>query len=422
MFKTQQQSVAAPHRTSPPRSTPERPTGLPIPDWALWSPTATERPWTVGIEEEVMLLKPPTWSLANRIDDVLAVLPPEVASHASAETHACVVELKTAAHPTVAGAVAELVLLRQSLDDVLRERLGLRAAAAGTHPLATQSDVTVSSAPRYAEIAATMRALARREPTMAQHVQVAVPDENAAVRALAGLRSHLPVLLALSANSPYWHAADSGFASVRTPIFSMFPRVGIPPRFVAYAEYVRAVDLLVRSNAIPEPGFLWWDARLQPRLGTVEVRIMDAQSRVRDAAAVAAVVHCLVRRHAHDQYPGAPPPEMISENRFLAARDGMRAQLIDDRTQQRRPVRAALTELLEHCEPLAPGLGCAAELAAASTLAEDPGYARQRMHAARDGLAALPARLEDEFVPAGRTVGPHRGRGREGVAAQSRVR
>jgi glutamate---cysteine ligase / carboxylate-amine ligase len=389
----------------------ERPTGPAVPDWARWSATAAGRPWTVGIEEEVMLLEPLTWSLANRIDDVLAALPPEVASHASAETHACVIELKTAAHPTVAGAATELARLRQSLDDALRNRLGLRAAAAGTHPVATRSDVAVSSTPRYAEIAATMRAVARREPTMAQHVHVAVPDEHAAVRALGGLRSDLPVLLALSANSPYWRADDSGFASVRTPIFSMFPRVGIPRRFGAYADFVRAVDPLLRSNAIPEPGFLWWDARLQPRLGTVEVRIMDAQSRVRDAAALAAVVHCLVRRHADAQHPSATPPEVLGENRFLAARDGMQAQLIDDRTQQRRTARDALAELVEHCEPLARGLGCAADLAAATALAADPGYARQRMHAARDGLAALPARLEDEFVPAGRAVGRGRAPG-----------
>ena len=351
-----------------------------------------------------MLLEPRTWSLANRIDEVLAALSPGVASRASAETHACVVELRTGAHGTVAGAVAELALLRGSLERVLRSRLGLRAAAAGTHPLATHRDVAVSSAPRYAQIAATMRVLARREPTMAQHVHVAVPDEHAALRALQGLRSDLPVLLALSANSPYWQGEDSGFASVRTPVFSMFPRVGIPRRFGAYTEYVRAIDLLLRSKAIPEPGFVWWDARLQPRLGTVEVRIMDAQSRVRDAAALAAVVHCLVRGHADAQHPDATAPEVIAENRFLAARDGMHAQLIDDRTQQRRAARDALTELLERCQPLARGLGCGAELAAARALAADPGYARQRMHAARDGLAALPARLQDDFVRAGRAV------------------
>jgi glutamate---cysteine ligase / carboxylate-amine ligase len=381
-----------------------RPGSPPAPAWARWSEAAASRPWTVGIEEEVMILEPPGCSIANRIDDVLAALPPAVARRAAAETHACVVELRTDPHATVAGAAAELALLRQALDGALRDRLGLRVAAAGTHPLATHSEVAVSTSARYREIDATMRALAHREPTMAQHVHIAVPDGATAVRALDGLRSDLPLLLALSVNSPYWRGSDSGFASLRTQIFSMFPRVGIPRAFGTYTEYKRAVDPMLRSEAIPEPGFLWWDARLQPRLGTVEVRILDAQSRVTDAAALAAVVHCLVRHHAEAERPGAAGPEVLAENRFLAARDGIRAQLIDDRIGQQRPARDALTELLDDCEPLAVRLGCGSELASAAALAEDPGAARQRRLTAREGIAALPAWLAAEFAPAGRTV------------------
>ncbi|MGZ4269949.1 MAG: carboxylate-amine ligase [Solirubrobacteraceae bacterium] len=370
------------------------------PAWARWSETAAAHPWTVGIEEEVMLLDPAAWSVANRVGDVLARLPSAISERASAETHACVLELRTDPHPTVAGAIAELAGLRQSLDDTLRHALGLRAAAAGTHPLATRAEVAVTSTPRYREIGAEMRALVHREPTMAQHVHVAVPDGAAAVRALDGLRGELPLVLALAANSPYWRGSDSGFASVRTPIFSMFPRVGIPRAFGTYADYVRAIEPMLRSAAIADPGFLWWDARLQPRLGTVEVRIMDAQSRLTDAAAIAAVVHCLVRRHAGEPRAHSAGPEVLAENRFLAARDGMRAQLIDDRTWSRRPARDALDELLEGCAAAGAGLGCSEELAAAAGLAADPGAARQRRIAARDGLAALPAWLAGEFAPA----------------------
>jgi glutamate---cysteine ligase / carboxylate-amine ligase len=370
------------------------------PAWARWSERAAARPWTIGIEEEVLLVDPSGWAVANRIDDVLAALPPRVARRASAETHACVVELKTGVHRTVAGAAAELACLRRTLDQVVREELGLRAAAAGTHPLATRSEVAISTSPRYREIGATMRAIAHREPTMAQHVHVAVPNGAAAVRALDGLRADLPLLLALSGNSPYWRGLDSGFASVRTPIFSMFPRVGIPRAFGSYGEYVGAVDPLLRSGAIREPGLLWWDARLQPRLGTVEVRIMDAQTRVEDAAALAAVVHCLVRRHAETRHPCALAPEALAENRFVAARDGMGAQLIADGTTCRRPVLDALTESLSVCDSFAAELVCAGHLAAAPALARDPGAARQRRVAERDGLGAVPAWLGDEFAPA----------------------
>lgn len=367
-----------------------------LPAWARWAPSAGA--WTVGIEEEVMLLDDVLGWLANRADEVLLAAPRPLARSLSPETHACVVELKTDAHPTVAGAAAELADVRRSFGDWLRRAWRLRAAAAGMHPLATAASATVSRRARYREIGATMRALACREPTLALHVHVAVPDGETAVRALNGLRTDLPLLLALSANSPYWRGADSGFASMRTPVFGMFPRVGIPRRFETYGDYVGAVDPLLRAEAMPEPGFLWWDARLQPRLGTVEVRIMDVQSRVADAAALAALVHCLVCRWASGHRSADVAPEVLEENRFLAARDGMTARLIDPRSGRRRAVRGALTELLADCEGFASRLGCAAELEAVSALADDPGAARQRRCVEENGLAALPAWLAGEFT------------------------
>jgi carboxylate-amine ligase len=367
-----------------------------IPAWARWNPAGAERPWTVGVEEEVMLLDARTWSVVNRVDDVLGVLPPPLAARASAETHACVVELKSAARASVREVAAELAALRDALDRALLEHLGLRAATAGTHPLAIRSEIAVASDARHREVAATMRALARREPTMALHVHVAVPDAACAVRTLDGLRGDLPVLLALTANSPFWRGSDSGFASMRTPIFSTFPRVGIPRHFGTYANWVDLVDRMLSAGAIPEPGFLWWDARLQPRLGTVEVRIMDAQSRVMDVAVAAAVVHCLVRHHAEHPSARATAPEIVAENRFLAARDGMRAELVGAHAG-RRPAHDALAELLDVCRPHAAALGCAADLASAAELAADPGDARQRRVAARDGIAAVPEWLGEEF-------------------------
>jgi glutamate---cysteine ligase / carboxylate-amine ligase len=370
------------------------------PTWARWSEAAAARPWTVGIEEEVLLLDPgDRWSVANRIDDVLAALPPEVSTRASAETHACVIELRTAAEPTVALAEAELTQLRQSLDRVVRDVFGLRAASVGTHPTATRSEVALSPGARYQEIGATMGALARREPTMAQHVHVAVPDPASAVRAIDGLRSDLPLLLALSANSPFWRGSDSGFASIRTPIFSMFPRVGIARRFGSYDRYATIVDQMLRSGAVPDPGFLWWDARLRPHLGTVEIRIMDAQSRLTDAAALTAVVQCLVHRHAHTQQAPDADPDVLAENRFLAARDGIGAHLIDECAGGMRPALDALTELLDGCRRVAGGLGCSSELARAEALLRDPGAARQRRHVRLAGLAALPSWLAEQFAP-----------------------
>jgi len=368
-----------------------------IPAWAQWSSGPAASPWTVGVEEEAMLLDAHTGAPANRIDDVLAALPPEMQSRVAAETHACVVEIRTGPHATVGGLVDELAGLRSSLEQALAPG-GMRAAMAGTHPLARHEDVEVSTAPRYREVEARMRALARREPTMALHVHVAVPDAASAVRALDGLRADLPILVALAANSPFWRGGDSGFASMRTPLFSMFPRVGIPRQFGTYGDYVRVVDRLVGSGAVRDPSYLWWDARLQPRLGTVEVRMLDAATRVADAAALAALVQCLVRRHAESARTRPPEPEVLVENRFIAARDGMRAELVDGFGGRMRPVRQQLDEMVDGCRPYAAALGCAAELAAVPALAADPGHVRQRRLAAEHGLERLSALLADAFA------------------------
>jgi carboxylate-amine ligase len=366
--------------------------------WSRWNPVAARRPWTVGIEEEVVIMDASGLGVANRVADLLDALPPIVAQRATAEAHACVVELETAPAETVGEACAALEATRAGVDRVARGSLGLTLAAAGTHPLAVRSEVTTPDVARYEQIASTMRALARREPTMALHVHVAVPDGDAAVMALDGLRADLPLLLALSANSPYWRGADSGFASIRIPIFSMFPRVGIARRFGSYSAYVRLVEGLVRAGAIADHSFLWWDARLQPGLGTVEVRIMDAQSRVADVAALAALVQCLVHDHATLSARGRPPvAEFVAENRFLAARDGLEAVLVDA-TGPPRPAADAVADLIDRCAPTAAVLGCRAELQAAHDLAGDPPHERQRRSAERHGLAAVPSALADAFV------------------------
>ena len=372
--------------------------------WATWNTEAGRAPWTVGVEEELMLVDPANGTAANAIGEVLRELPAALRPWVSAETHPSVAEIKTRASPLVSDLADELAGRRLALADVARDRLGLATAAAGTHPLVDHSQVAVSAGARYMEIATTMGVLSRREPTMALHVHVAVPGPDAAVRALDGLRPDLPLLLALAGNSPFWRGADSGFASMRVPLFSMFPRTGIPGPFGTYGQYVGVVDAFVRSGAIPEPGFLWWDARLQPRLGTVEVRIMDAQSRVSDVAAVAALVQCLVRRAAErsHRHPTACP-EILAENRFLAARDGMRALLIDA-AGRRRPAHRALAELLDECRPVAQALGCATELGSVISLADDPGYVRQRRTAERAGPGAVTARLVSEFVEPDRTT------------------
>ena len=290
-----------------------------------------------------MLLDPRDWSLASRSDEVIAGLEPELRDRVTPETHAAVMEVTTGVHRRVADATAELAELRWKLSRALAGH-GLRAGVAGMHPTAVGSDTVVSSHPRYRAIGASMRVLARREPTLATHVHVGIADPRAAVRLLNRLRVHLPLLLALSANSPFWQGRATGFASTRTTVFDAFPRTGVARAFRDYADWVERVDALLRSGAIADPSLLWWDARLQPRYGTVEVRIMDAQTTVADVGAVAALVQSLALLELErPDRPGDGPPvnELVEENRFLAARDGMQALLIDALRQAHRRRRSA---------------------------------------------------------------------------------
>src|SRR6476661_7775821 len=294
-----------------------------------------------------MLLDPETQALEPRIDDVLSSLTPALNGRVAAE-------LNTKPHPTAAAATAELGALRIALAKD-RNRNGMHAAAAGTHPFAQWEDSEISPSARSRSILDSMRELARREPTYALHVHVAVPTPTMAVRAMDGLRAHLPLLLALSANSPFWQGRDSGLASARTPVFGAFPRTGIPRRFGSYEEYVDGIDVLLRCGAIPEPTYLWWDARLQPKLGTLEIRIMDAQSRLEDVGALVALAQCAVRLEATSAelalQGAAARPEVLNENRFLALRDGMGADFVDPDHDRLRPAPELLDELLDACAP-----------------------------------------------------------------------
>jgi glutamate---cysteine ligase / carboxylate-amine ligase len=380
-------------------STAESPGTLPA--WATWPEPHEGGAYTVGIEEEVMLLDQLTWALAHRIDSVLPRLPHSRTNSFTAETHGSALEIQTGVHGGIGSAVEELGALRRELDETLKP-LSMRAASAGTHPFAVWQEIVVSAGERYQFVYGSMRELARREPTFGLHVHVGVPDAEQAIHATNRLRAELPLLLALSVNSPFWQGRDTGLGSARTPLFQAFPRVGIPRAFHTYEEYVESVDVLIRSDAVPEPTFLWWDVRPQPRFGTVEVRIMDAQTTLADTASLAALVQSIVRLEVEEgsgTYDRGVPPEVLNENRFLAARDGMEAELIAPDLDERVPARGLLEDLLVLCRPHAEALGCAAELESVRRLADRTG-ARRQLELSRS-LGSLPrvvAVLADDFL------------------------
>jgi glutamate---cysteine ligase / carboxylate-amine ligase len=367
--------------------------------WADWHTGV--QPYSVGVEEEVMLVDPGRqWALAQRIEDVLQALPGMLAGYVSAETHQAAIELRTDPHASVRSAVGQLRRLRGELVGGL-EGMGLAVAASGTHPLALWSETEVTSASRYQLIHRTMRDLARREPTFALHVHVGVPDPERAMDLYNRMRVHLPLLLALSGNSPFWRGRDAGFVSTRTILFQAFPRTGMPRRYVSYDEWVEAVDLQLRAGALPEPTFLWWDVRPQPRFGTVEIRVMDAQSRVPETAALVALVQSIARLELEEGYVAdhiIRAEEVLAENRFLAARDGIDARVIDTTEEALRPIEELLAELLDAARPHAAALGCLDDLERIEALGAAPGAVRQRAYPADEhGLVELVAQLSRMF-------------------------
>jgi carboxylate-amine ligase len=366
--------------------------------WAQWH---ASRSYTVGVEEEVMLLDPDDgWALARGIDDILPRLSPELAAHAAPETQDSVLELATTPHDGVEEAAAQLSAIRARLARELGP-LGLRAAGAGTHPVAVWNDVRISGGERHQQVYGSMRELARREPTFGLHVHVGVTDPEDAIALYNRLRCHLPLLLALSANSPYWQGRDTGLSSARTPIFQAFPRVGVPRAFDSYEHYVATVDLLLRSGAFPEPTYLWWDVRPQPRFGTVEVRVMDVQPTSAFTRALVALVQSIASLELEEGYhvdEVVGTIEILVENRFVASRDGMEALLIDPLRETRVPARVELARLLDAAGPHAVALGCADALETVSELSRANGANRQRREFERTGeLPAVIAALADDF-------------------------
>ena len=356
-------------------------------------------PYTVGIEEEMLVLDPRDWSLAQRTDEVLPRLSASLSPHAAAETHEAAIELATLPHQRAEDAAREAARLRTALArDLARDGLGV--ASAGTHPFAQWSDIQVSSGARYQLVYESMRELARREPTFAIHIHIGMPDPDTAVELLNRLRGHVPLLLALSANSPYWQGRDSGFCSVRTPIFQAFPRVGIPRAFASYDEYVEVIDELLRCDAFPEPTFLWWDVRLQPALGTVELRVMDAQTTPVQTAALAAAVQTIAHLELEEGYLPAAlinAPELLHENRFLAARDGVEARLIDPTVGGRVAAFEQLEELYGAGLPHAQELGCEGAFELMRDLMGSGGAAWQRSIVRRSDLRGLVASMSSAF-------------------------
>ena len=336
--------------------------------------------YTVGVEEELMIVDGATLDLANEIHAILEDPPP---GQVKSELLQSVLEIATEPCPNVPAAGEELRTLRAGVRDHAATR-GLLIGSSGTHPFARWEDQRIVRDDRYRGIVSSLGFVARQELVFGMHVHIGLAEPDEAIHVANGLRAYVPLLVALSANSPFWRGEATGLMSSRVPIFRAFPRVGIPPRFADWADFERRIEFMVGQGMIDDYTYLWYDVRPHPRLGTVEIRAMDSQTRLEDTIALTALIQTLVKHEREEFAAGRPAPdhawEILDENKWLAARHGVDAELVDLPEGGRRTVRALTTSLLERLRPHAQDLGCSAELERVAELLErGSGAQRQRM-------------------------------------------
>jgi glutamate---cysteine ligase / carboxylate-amine ligase len=326
-------------------------------------------PYTLGVEEEYMLLDPETWDLVQHIDSMLARVSDdgEFEARINPELMQSVLEITTPVCRT-AGEVDESLRALRSYVAELARREGCRFASAGTHPFSLFERQRITAKDRYRALVDQLQYIARSELIFGMHVHAAVDDPDKAIAVTNGLLVHLPHLLALSASSPFWRGEPTGLQSSRQMIFSAFPRSGVPPRFTSYEEFAQIVGQLERTGCIADYTHLWWDIRPHPRLGTIELRICDAVSRVEDAVAFAAFFQALVKMYSEAYDAGREVPSwhriLVAENKWLAARYGLDAPVMDLATGRRNrvPVSQLVRRTLRDIEPHARELGSEREL------------------------------------------------------------
>lgn len=353
--------------------------------------------YTVGIEEEVMLLEPETLELSPRAPEVIASF--EGDPRFKLELPASQVEIVTTPAATVAEAVADLLRSRRELTD--RTSGIARPGAAAVHPFSPGSG-ELNQLERYEHTIIEFGPVARRQLVCALQVHVAVPGADRALAVYNAARSYLPLIAALAANGPFYEGRDSELASVRPKLSELLPRQGVPPAIASWEQYAEALAWGAASGAFPAARTWWWELRLHPGWGTLEFRVPDAQTTVADAAAIIALAHALTvwlgERHDSGERLASDASWRIAENRWSACRHGIEGRMADLHTGELAPTRELLEGLIDTLSPVANRLGAGAELERARSLIACNGALTQRRCAASEGVSAVARMLAERFL------------------------
>lgn len=368
--------------------------------------------FTLGIEEEFQIIDPETRELRSHIEQILADGKVLLKEHLKAEMHQSVVELGTEICNDIGAAREQVVELRSELAAVAAME-GLKIASAGTHPFSHWKDQLTSTDERHLTILNDMQQIARANLIWGLHVHVGIPDREEAIDVMNQARYFLPHLYALSVNSPFWLGQNTGLKAYRQMIFERFPRTGIPDAFESLSEYDDYLKLLVSTNCIDNAKKIWWDIRLHPFFNTIEFRICDAQSRVDDTIALAALMQAIVvklhKLRSENVTFRMYPRRLIDENRWRASRYGLDGKMIDFGRGSEVDERELLHEMLEFIATEVDELGLHREMAhVEKIMREGTGADRQLRIWEQNGgdLKAVVDHIVEETYQ-GLTIGDH---------------
>jgi glutamate---cysteine ligase / carboxylate-amine ligase len=361
--------------------------------------------YTLGIEEELMIVDAETLDLVNSIETLLEEVP-ETTGDVKPELMESVLEIATTPCKNTVEAGQQLRELRRVTNQTAQAR-GLLIGSAGTHPFAMWEDQRIVARTRYRDLVAALRFVARQELIFGVHVHVGVDDPDKAIHIANGMRVHIPLLMALSANSPFWRADATGLLSTRTPIFRAFPRVGIPPTYKDWEDYEKRIGFMIESRVIEDYTYLWYDVRPHPNLGTVEIRVADSQTRVEHTLGLAALTQALVKELAEHFEAGKRltnyPHEMVDENKWLAARHGLDGNIVDLPKKDRVPTAQLARRVIDRTREHAQDLGSADDYAGLEDILERGNGATRQIvvYEANQDLREVMHEIVDKTVPSG---------------------
>jgi carboxylate-amine ligase len=321
--------------------------------------------FTLGIEEEFAIVDPETRELRSHIQEILEGGKVTLKEQIKPEMHQSVVELGTEICRDIVDARRHVSELRRNLA-ALAGRSGLKIASVGTHPFSHWRDQLITEGERYKEIVRDMQLVARANLIFGLHVHVGIPNRESAIHVMNQARYFLPHIYALSANSPFWVGHDTGLKGYRLKVFERFPRTGIPDSFESLSEYEDYCKLLVKTGCIDNAKKIWWDIRLHPFFDTLEVRVCDAQTRIDDTLAIAALIQAIVAKlfkllHQNITFR-IYRRRLLDENRWRASRYGIDGKMIDFGKEAEVETRSLIGELLEFVDAETKELGSEHEM------------------------------------------------------------